>query len=297
MNVKLESGKYVVAVSGGVDSVVLLDMLARHNPKEADYQLIVAHFDHGIRPGSAADRQFVQTLAEKYQLPFEYAEGELGEQASEETARAARYLFLKDVQQKHSAHGIITAHHQDDVLETAILNLLRGTGRKGLTSLGSSSDIIRPLLNSSKQEILAYAKNNNLKWHEDSTNQNPKYLRNYIRLYLLPRLKETEKQRLLDIINQCRTVNSQLDKIIAELYLTTGTQLERTAIIALPHAVALEVMAAWLRDNDLREFDRYTLERLVVAAKTGRPDTRANIYGKHIMCITKAHLALTSFER
>src|SRR5437764_343012 len=126
-------GKYVVAVSGGVDSVALLDMLARSD----DLKLVVAHFDHGIRKDSAKDRKFVEDLAKNYDLPFVYEEGHLGSGTSEAVARGARYDFLHRVKKSHGAQAIITAHHQDDVLETAIINLLRGTGRKGLTSLTS----------------------------------------------------------------------------------------------------------------------------------------------------------------
>jgi tRNA(Ile)-lysidine synthetase-like protein len=281
----------VVAVSGGVDSVVLLDLLAQQN-----LQIVVAHFDHGIRGESGDDRLFVQWLAENYDLPFEYAEGKLGPSASEETARAARYAFLRDVQQRHGAQAIVTAHHQDDVLETAILNLVRGTGRKGLTALGSSTQLIRPLLDRTKDDIYTYAKEHDLQWHEDRTNQSTAYLRNYIRLQLLPRFAQDDKARLLDIINHSREVNAELDEAIAHL-LPAGDALDRAWFIQLPHELAKETMAAWLRRRNIREFDRKTIERLVVAAKTGRAGTLANIYGKHNLRITLKALALDSKER
>jgi tRNA(Ile)-lysidine synthase len=293
MKVTLKPGKYVVAVSGGVDSVALLDVLAG----QKGLRLIVAHFDHGIRSDSATDRQLVGKLAAHYGLPFEYAEGQLGADASEEAARTVRYDFLRKVQQKYQTRGIITAHHRDDLLETAVLNLLRGTGRKGLTSLASNREIIRPLLAVSKQEILEYAHEHKLKWREDSTNQNPKYLRNYIRLHIMPRLSERDKNHLLEIIEHSHGVNLELDTVLAELLPAPGQQMERHIIISMPHAIAKELMASWLRRNNLREFDRTTLERLVIAAKTGRPGTSVNVYGVHILRINKTHLALMSFER
>jgi tRNA(Ile)-lysidine synthetase-like protein len=131
MKIQLPKGRYVVAVSGGVDSVVLLDALS----KLPNLELVVAHLDHGIREDSIEDRRFVASLAASYGLVFEYGEGRLGSGASEATAREARYNFLRGVKMKHDAKAIITAHHQDDLIETAILNMLRGTGRKGLTSL------------------------------------------------------------------------------------------------------------------------------------------------------------------
>jgi len=140
--------KYVVAVSGGVDSVVLLDILARINT----HQFIVAHFDHGIREDSAADARFVKALADKYELTFVCTREELGMTASEELARTRRYVFLKAVAQKLQAQ-LITAHHLDDLVETVMINKIRGTGWRGLAVFGDES-IRRPLLTMSKQQLI-----------------------------------------------------------------------------------------------------------------------------------------------
>ncbi len=176
--------QYVVAVSGGVDSVALLDMLARGTLPGVNSQipianLIVAHFDHGIRPDSADDAEFVKSLAEKYNLLFETKREELGANASEELARDRRYVFLREVAAKHDAK-IMTAHHADDVVETIAINLTRGTGWRGLAVL-DSPDIDRPLLATTKAELIQYARNHDLKWREDVTNQDEKYLRNKLR--------------------------------------------------------------------------------------------------------------------
>src|SRR5690606_26701133 len=105
--------KYIVAVSGGVDSVVLLDMLS----KKTEHELIVAHFDHGIRPDSHEDAAFVQKLAQRYGHTFEMKREELGAYASEATARERRYAFLGALAKKHQA-AVMTAHHLDDLVET-----------------------------------------------------------------------------------------------------------------------------------------------------------------------------------
>ena len=162
---------YVIAVSGGVDSVVLLDMWAKQH-----HNSIVAHFDHGIRPDSAADAQFVQELAQKYGLAFELRREELGKGASEQLARERRYAFLRSVAARYKA-PIATAHHADDIVETVAINMQRGTGWRGLAVL-DSPDIIRPLLHMTKKDILAYATNHGLTWHEDSTNNDLQYMRN-----------------------------------------------------------------------------------------------------------------------
>jgi tRNA(Ile)-lysidine synthase len=165
---------YIVAVSGGVDSVTLLHMLVA----QSNHELVVVHFDHGIRKDSHEDAQFVRDLAKEYGLRYEMRREELGPLASEETARTRRYAFLYEVVKKYSG-VIVTAHHADDVIETIAINLTRGTGWRGLAVL--DSPIRRPLLYMTKQEIVQYAKEHSLAWHEDSTNGSEAYLRNRIR--------------------------------------------------------------------------------------------------------------------
>ena len=285
------AGKYIVAVSGGVDSVVLLDILRQ----EPGLELLVAHFDHGMRSDSSEDREFVEDLAESYGLPFIHEEGRLGIGASEATARAARYKFLHKVRQSNGAAAIITAHHQDDVLETAIINLLRGTGRKGLTSLQSRADIVRPLLSFPKSALLTYAKRTPLVWHEDSTNQNLDYLRNYVRQKILPRLGDEGRAQLLEIINQTRDINDELDGLL-EL-LSDGGGLKRNFLNQLPHPVAREVMAGWLRQRAVGNFGSKTLERLVVAAKTASAGQVFPVLGGYFMEVKRRDLALRVPER
>src|SRR5689334_5856697 len=115
MDVSLSPGSYVVAVSGGVDSMTLLDLL-RQQPH---LKLVVAHFDHGIRPDSYVDRQLIQDVTKRHNVPFVFDTASLGSGASEATARQARYNFLRRVHNATGAKAIVTAHHQDDLLETA----------------------------------------------------------------------------------------------------------------------------------------------------------------------------------
>jgi tRNA(Ile)-lysidine synthase len=173
---------YIVAVSGGVDSVVLLDMLVNTALIGKNNRLIVAHFDHGIRPDSSADAQFVAALAQQYGLGFETKREELGPHASEEKARQHRYAFLQSLAQKYDA-TIMTAHHADDVVETIAINMIRGTGWRGLAVLDTPA-IERPLLQHRKSDLLTYAKTHRLVWHEDSTNSSDAYLRNRVRRQL-----------------------------------------------------------------------------------------------------------------
>lgn len=195
--------KYIVAVSGGVDSVVLLDMQARK--KSVD--LVVAHFDHGVRGDSADDARFVAGLANRYGLPFETRREELGPTVSEDHARHRRYAFLRSVAKKHSG-VIMTAHHADDVVETVAINIQRGTGWRGLAVL--DSDVSRPLLAVTKQQILQYAAAHNLQWREDSTNRDNRYLRNRLRAKLKTADTET-KEWVRDLRDRQVALKTQID--------------------------------------------------------------------------------------
>lgn len=275
MNVALEPGRYVVAVSGGVDSVVLLHLLA----SQPDLHLTVAHFDHGIREDSDLDQQLVAEHARQLGLPYVFDRGHMGIGTSEAAARDARYAFLRSVQQASNAHALVTAHHQDDLLETAVFNILRGTGRKGLSSLQDRHDLRRPLLHLPKADLQAYAREQGLVWREDSTNKDTTLTRNYIRHVLLPRLSEAEKRQLLAYVRHVGILNRTIDRELATiLHLQPSRDtIDRQSFIALPHSVAREVLAAWLRSHGIRDFSRASIERLVAALKTGRAGSRADI--------------------
>ncbi|HEY5152508.1 MAG TPA: tRNA lysidine(34) synthetase TilS [Candidatus Saccharimonadales bacterium] len=292
-------GGYVVAVSGGVDSMALLHMLQAKSRQEDGWKLVVAHLDHGIRPDSADDRRLVQATARDYRLPFVYHEGRLGAGAGEAEARTARYDFLGGVRQASGARAIVTAHHQDDLLETAIINILRGSGRKGLTALSDRPDMARPLLKVPKSELVAYARDQGLRWLEDSTNQDETYLRNYVRRRLLPRFKAADRARLRQIINDLSRTNHELDTLLVnQLHMQTmAGRLDRQWFSHLPHAVAREVMAAWLRAHAAAGFDSKTLERLVVYAKTAAAGKTFPVQAGFNMLVLPDHLALASLER
>lgn len=279
--IRLEPGHYVVAVSGGVDSMALLDLLARqYKARPGTVRLIVAHFDHGIRDDSHEDRHLVHETARQHGLPFVYEEGRLGQGASEDEARKARYAFLRKVQKHAGARGIITAHHHDDAVETAVLNLVRGTGRKGLSSLKSRSTdgIIRPLLHVPKSHLKAYAEANGLTWREDSTNADQNYRRNYVRHSILTRAKTkspAEYHRLMTLLRRQRELNHAIDQYLETLLHTQPSRnvLRRADVVSLPYRVATELVAEWLRGNGKRQLSRWLVDRLTVAARTARPDT------------------------
>lgn len=281
------TGTYILAVSGGIDSVVLLDMLAGR----PELELIVAHFDHGIRENSADDERFVRGLAEKYQLKYESRRAELGADASEATARDARYSFLKEVQQKYQAKGIITAHHQDDLLETSVINLLRGTGRRGLHSLKNHETLLRPLLHLTKKELYRYAEEHDIQWREDSTNAETHYLRNKIRQHVIPKADDEWRRRMLNHIAKAGEINEKLDReidaLLSHKLAFRHAALSRRWFVMLPHAVASEVVVALLRRLHTRNIDHNLVERLTIGIKTAKPGKKLDIDKDNYILITK----------
>lgn len=272
-HVRIEPGKYVLAVSGGVDSVCLLDILSG----QAGVQLIVAHFDHGMRPDSSADAAFVKQLAAHYGWPFELGRAQLGAAASEDQARYERWLFLKAMWQKHQAKAILTAHHADDVVETIIINIMRGTGWRGLCSLRSHGEVLRPLLELTKADILLYARAHHLQWREDSTNQSTQYLRNHVRLKLLPRLRQQNPQlnaQLLELWRRQCQLRDEIEQREAELYpaLVDDVGLRRRLFTMLPPSLADEFLRLFLARHSLSQTTAQRVRALqfITSAQNGK---------------------------
>jgi tRNA(Ile)-lysidine synthase len=190
-------GEALVAVSGGPDSVALLDVLNEIG-SELELSLVVVHVDHGIQSASRAVGQSVKKLAEQYRLPFETTELNLGPEATETEARAARYAWLREVQQRRGSRYVVTAHHEDDQVETIVLRTLRGSAPAGFAGIRARSrgGLVRPLLPFSRRELAEYAQARGLPVHDDPANRDPRHLRSWVRATLLPLLQERLGPRL-----------------------------------------------------------------------------------------------------
>ena len=269
MNITLPKGTYIVAVSGGVDSVALLHMIAAA-PGAPETTYIVAHFDHGIRADSVADLAHVVTLANNYGYIIETQRQELGPGASEAVARDARYEFLRRIKGKHNAQAIIAAHHQDDLLETMLLHVMRGTGRRGLDPMRSSQDILRPLIDHRKSDLISYANQHKLHWQEDSTNSDTKYARNALRTNVMPKLTHTGRQKLISLNIAAKVRNNETDALLKEVskYVFDGNNIIRMRAVTMPSSVLHEVVHLWLIQNGNNNIDNSMVTRVVVAIKT-----------------------------
>ena len=181
----------MVAVSGGPDSVALLDLLHTLAP-DLGLSLVVAHADHGIQADSGTVGQAVAALARRYGLPFELGELRLGSEAGETAARRARYAWLAEVQRHRAARYLVTAHHSDDQVETIVLRLLRGSGPAGLAGMPARArgGLVRPLLPFTRRDLVDYVAVRGLPVHDDPANRDPRHLRSWIRTALLPLVSE-----------------------------------------------------------------------------------------------------------
>ncbi len=185
--------KILLTVSGGVDSMVLLDLFSK-----SDYSIGVAHCNFQLRgEESEEDEVVVAKRAEMYGVPiYNKRFDTLGEMertgdSMEMAARRLRYDWFNEIAREHGYTVIAVAHHADDSIETFFINLLRGTGLRGLTGIKKEfGKVVRPLTFATRKEIVEYATANHIPYREDSSNRSTKYLRNKIRLGIIPRVRE-----------------------------------------------------------------------------------------------------------
>ena len=213
----------LLCVSGGCDSVSLLHLLQRLSSL-LFLKLHVLHFNHQLRPEAGHEQAFVKSLAEQYKIPFHFKTAKHlkpGQAGLQETARQWRIEESIKMLKNIGADCIATGHHADDQTETLLLKWLRGTHISNLQGmLWKNPPFIRPLLNCRKKELMQYLKSNNFSWMEDSTNLSSSYLRNRVRMELIPLLNELTREgldsRISDLNEQSRLFRDWLDSEYAE---------------------------------------------------------------------------------
>ncbi|HUG18753.1 MAG TPA: tRNA lysidine(34) synthetase TilS [Planctomycetaceae bacterium] len=262
----ISSGKLLLAVSGGSDSMALL--AACHGLQEkSDYRFCVGHFDHGWRPESAQEAEFVRQTAKLLGLDFDSERVPDAISTNEESARQQRYDFLIRLAREQSCLAILTAHTADDQAETVLHHLLRGTGLAGLAGIPAVRPLddgillIRPLLSVSRAELRDYLSQRELTYRDDPTNETSEYTRGRIRNELFPALAGLGflqvREHLCQLARQSDDVRESLSWM-AEGILETAT-LEQTEFICrldlkqlrtLPRHLLREVFVAlWKRSN------------------------------------------------
>lgn len=250
------SDKILLAVSGGLDSMVMLQLFSQHN-----FNIGIAHCNFQLRgEESAGDEAHVKQTCKQLNIPCHTKVFNTKAIAQERklsiqlAARELRYQYFQELIKQHGYTTIATAHHLNDVLETVILNLTRGTGIDGLTGIPvRTNNIIRPLLFASREWLRNYAVKNNITWREDSSNEKDDYQRNFIRHRVVPLLKEvnpsledTFRDTHDRIVMAQLLVRSQLKTISDFLISTNGTRItiDKRNVLELEnaHAVLWELL-------------------------------------------------------
>jgi tRNA(Ile)-lysidine synthase len=273
----------VVALSGGADSVALLDALVALAPRRG-LRLVAAHLDHGLRPESGDDARFCEGLCRRLGVPFRIGHADVRARAErerrglEDAARRERYLFLHRVLGQEDADAIATAHTRDDQAETLILRLLRGSGRVGLGAMSARRrGIVRPLLTLSRQDVFAHLEARGLSWREDPSNADPRHVRNRVRHELLPyletrfnpRIKEALARTAGILADEARLMQGHTRRVLARACRTDGdgVVLLRTILVEAPRAVArLTIRAALEAAGGRRGVGAGHIERLLTLA-------------------------------
>lgn len=208
----------VVALSGGVDSCVLLHLL-RFPLAGLGLRLVAAHFDHRMRRDSGADAHWVSGVAGAWRVPLKIGEAERPVQ-NETEARRLRYDFLERVRAEEEAAMVLTAHHAEDQMETVLFRILRGTGVRGLAGIPARREpgVARPLLGESRDELVAYARTHRVPGRLDPSNEDLGIARNRIRRELLPRITDIHpgaREAILRLSRNARRTGRALDSLLA----------------------------------------------------------------------------------
>lgn len=257
----LEGFGVLLAVSGGKDSMTMLDLF-NYFKYELKLNLVVCHFNHSLRDDADRDEKFVKTQCEKYGLKFYSKKEDVllysneNKLSTEEGARFLRYKFFDEVKRIENLEYIATAHNKNDLAETVIMRILRGTGINGLIGIQSErGDLIRPILNFSRDEIEKYIEENNVPFVEDKTNFEELYLRNKIRLNLFPILKNEYNPRILDAISRLSNIAFDYSTISRE-YITSkeGLLWEFNKEKILVYIEKLKLQSRSFRNIMYREF-------------------------------------------
>ena len=269
----LKSEKRIaVALSGGLDSVVLLDTVCKAQAKNSLTHIYAFHIHHGLQKQADDWLIFCEKLAKKYKIHFDFRllhlTGSQEQGNIEARARAGRYEALTDLCVEYGIEDLLLAHHQNDQAETVLLQLLRGAGVAGVAAMPSSRQLDskqgkitlwRPLLDQSKKELEAYAKEHKLKWIEDLSNQDSKYRRNAIRKTIIPALEKIQPEAISNLARSAGLLaeaQTLLDRLAMQdgktILLKNGIELKQLIELAkkdLP--AANNLLRYWLKINEL----------------------------------------------
>ena len=290
--------KIIVGVSGGPDSVCLLHVL-RQLKEEYKLDLVVAHVNYGYR-GQEADKDegHVKKLAEEYGLDYKIlkpAQSDAKSANLEASAREIRYDFFQQLLKQEKANKIAVAHNQNDQVETILMFFLRGSGLKGLSGMDyQQGKVIRPLLDCSREEILAYLKENKLEYRQDKTNKDLAFTRNRLRHELIPHLQQefnpnlpaTLLQSAKTICDDYKFIGQAVKNVYQSLVKKDGSEinvdLEKFLQLepALQRGLLRHIFIKFL--GDTKDISFLDLEETLRVIREGKPGSYREVKGLRI---------------
>ena len=216
----------VVGVSGGPDSMALLNLMVKIKD-EIDLKIICAHINHNVRVESKDEAFFIEKYCDDNHIIFEsMVILEYGEDNFHNEARTKRYKYFESMVKKYNAKYLLTAHHADDLMETILMRIVRGSTLKGYSGFAKvvnmgSYQILRPMINITKEQILEYNKLNHLKYVTDKSNDKDIYTRNRYRKYVLPFLKTEDHnvhEKFIKFSNTLLEYNNYIDRQLSKVF-------------------------------------------------------------------------------
>ncbi|MFA6159762.1 MAG: tRNA lysidine(34) synthetase TilS [Parcubacteria group bacterium] len=278
--------KIILAVSGGPDSCCLLDIFSRLQ-KKYSLELIIAHVNYNLRgKDSVRDEKFVQDLATKYNLEIfaldlvetqNFASLHAKKKISENYLRNIRYDFFEKLRINYDFDFVAVAHNADDQVETFLMRILRGSGMSGLSAMKFKNEkLIRPLLSTSRKEILQYLKVNKLKYRTDKTNSQNLFLRNKIRNKLIPSLEKDFNPKIKETIFDSLISISQDSEYLEKTALKNSKSLEIKKLEKLHPAILRRVLRNNLKNTrgDLKNISTNNIEEIIKIIKSTKSKTQ-----------------------
>ena len=287
--------RYLIGVSGGRDSIALLDSLVDLGYKN----LIVCHLNHQLRGRSSdADAKFVEKLAAKYDVDLALGSTNVRSLATkkkmsiETAAREARYKFFAQVAKQRRCRTVFLAHHADDLVETFLINLFRGSGNAGLAGIRDVSTrrvddvdltVVRPLLDVWRADIEKYVKRHRLKFREDASNKSLAPLRNRIRHRVIPQIEKQFGRKVRESVRRAATISAAEEdffELLLPAKLMKVPELAVNQMRALPLAIQRRTLHEWLRARKIPNLSFDLIERVRAlldsdrTAKTNLPQDR-----------------------
>lgn len=301
----LEKGA-LVALSGGADSVLLLTLLVECRKSAFDFPLYAMHVHHGIREGEAdRDADFCRELCGSLGVPLELirlnvpAYAEQHSLGLEEAAREVRYAALREGLKKTGASYIVTAHHATDQLETVLHHMLRGSGLQGLCGMWPiSEEILRPMLSMTAEDIRTCLCEEKIAYMSDSTNDSDAYMRNYIRMHVLPtltRITPAPERAVTRMTRNLRADADYINRMAEEAYKTFGREPSCDVLASLDRAVFARVLFLMARERSPIHPEEVHVERIYALLRERTPFS-VSLPGGHVFVSDGKNAKITSLK-